>query len=50
MSQRFTTQAAEVVFEKEVEFPGKFCFVKGEPARDRLRLVSARGGFLNLRD
>src|ERR1043166_6218828 len=34
MSQGLATQASEVVFEKEVELPRQFRFIKGETARD----------------
>src|SRR6476620_3364457 len=50
MSQLLMTQAAEVVFEKEFELPGKFRFVKRETAGDRIHLVSFLRRLLNLRD
>ena len=50
MTQRLTTQAAEVVFEEEVELPGQFRFVKRQTTCDRLCFVSAFSRLLNLRD
>src|SRR6185503_10754568 len=50
MTQFLATQAAEIVFEKEVELPRKFRLVKSETTRYRLRLVSAFSRVLNLRD
>src|SRR5262245_50185319 len=38
------------MFKKEIEFPRELCLVKGQPAGDRMSLVCAGRGVLNLGD
>src|SRR6185436_2607855 len=42
--------AAKIMFDEEVQLPGKFCFVEGQAAGNRLLLISSISGLLDLRD
>src|SRR6266849_1061074 len=50
MRQSLMPQAAEIVFDKKVELPGKLWLDKREPAGDRLLFISAGSRLLYLCD
>src|SRR6266404_60599 len=50
MTQSLVPQAAEIVFDKKVEFPGKLWLVKRQATGDRLLFISAGSRVLYLCD